>query len=100
MKSNETDCFNCNKAYLNCLSSCPNSPMEQGSSKVYQVVGKKPVYNCVRGALCPVCDGELYPKLLYVRRFKHKEIRIEEKTPYCKHCGHALDWSKESEGEG
>jgi RNase P subunit RPR2 len=62
-----------------------------------ETVGKKPVYNCIRGALCPVCDGELYPKFIYVRRFKHEEIRIEEKTPFCKHCGHALYWGKESE---
>lgn len=97
METSNTACFNCTKAYLNCLNSCPNSPMKQGSTKVHQVVGKKPVYNCNRGALCPVCDGELYPKFLCVRRFKHEEIRIEEKTPYCKHCGHALDWGKESE---
>ena len=55
---------------------------------------KKPVYNCIRRALCPVCDGELYPSFLYVRRFKHHEMRIEEKMPYCKHCGQALDWGK------
>lgn len=99
METSGAACFNCTKAYLNCLNSCHNSPMKQGSTKVYQVVDKKPVHNCVRGALCPVCDGELYPKFLYVRRFKHEEIRIEEKTPYCKHCGHALNWGKESEGE-
>ena len=59
-----------------------------------QTTPKKPVYNCNRRALCPVCDGELYPKFLYVRRFKHQEVRIIEQTPYCKHCGQALDWGK------
>ena len=99
METSRNACFNCTKSYLNCLNTCPLSPMKQGYAKASenQSLGKKPVYNCKRGALCPVCDGELYPKFLYVRRLKHQEIRIREKTPYCKHCGHALDWGEESE---
>ena len=57
-------------------------------------IRQKPVYNCKRGALCPVCDGELYSKFLYVRRFKQQEIRINERARYCKHCGCVLDWGE------
>ena len=53
---------------------------------------KKPVYNAKRGALCPSCDGELYMRILYCRRFRREEIKIEEKTPFCKWCGQRLDW--------
>ena len=68
--------------------------LQLGQKSLEKQMPKKPVYNCIRRALCPVCDGELYPKFLYVRRFKHQEMRIEEKMPYCKHCGQALDWGK------
>ena len=68
--------------------------LDMGQKALEKQIPKKPVYNCIRRALCPVCDGELYPKFLYVRRFKHQEMRIEEKMPYCKHCGQALDWGK------
>ena len=85
---------------MNCLNTCHLSPMKRDCTQasMNQELGKKPVYNCKRGALCPVCDGELYPKFLYVRRLKRQEIMIEEKTPYCKHCGHALDWGEEKRG--
>lgn len=71
--------------------------LKEAKNALEKQIPIKPVYNCTRRALCPICDGELYPKFSYVRRFKRQEIRIEEKTAYCKHCGHALDWGKESE---
>lgn len=51
-----------------------------------------PKYNARRGALCPACDGELYIRVLRCGILRRDEIKIEEKTPFCKWCGQALDW--------
>lgn len=42
------------------------------------------LYKCGIGAVCPRCDGELYPLV--------NRKRIEEKTPFCKHCGQAIEY--------
>ena len=38
-------CFNCNKAYLNCYQTCPNSPIEKTSAKPILVETQKPQTN-------------------------------------------------------
>lgn len=63
---------------------------------------KKPVlYSVTRGALCPVCDGNLDIKVT-VKNFlrKEKSYTLRQQSNCCKHCGQPLDWGNEPPKEG
>ena len=63
---------------------------------------KKPVlYSVTRGALCPVCDGNLDIKIT-VKKFLRKEkcVTLRQQSNCCKHCGQPLDWGNEPPKEG
>ena len=90
-------CFNCNKAYLNCYQTCPNSPVEKTSAKPILVETQKPKTNFDK-----ITESvESLAKYIYIYEVTDTCPISEHDTPCNRKCEECIkEWlQKEADNE-